>query len=172
MKLFGGKHHSHYSGSSKAEKSVKKPTKELSRDRKESAKEVRTSGASEKKSVNKRHKLTGTQRGLLMLLGSLLILALVIFGVMKAMIKPPERNNPNRGSSTTDEDGDGKPDRETFKYVDDDGNEVEVQFEAPGSLVDGVYNILVVGTDPRHTGIWQLFRSQDQLRLRRSRWRR
>lgn len=139
MKLFGGKHRSQHSGGHAASKPEKKPSKGLAKEEKGTGKERKTS--------EKKHKLTGLQRGLLMLLASIAVLVLVVLGVMKAMIKPPERSSPDRGSSTVDDDGDGKPDREPFKYVDDDGNEVEVQFEAPGSLVDGVYNILVVGTD-------------------------
>lgn len=99
--------------------------------------------------------LNGTVRGLIMLLGALLVLALVLVIVYKTFVKPPEQTTGNSSitnSSNVDEDS------ETFymppstvtviTQIDPDtGEEIQVEVEVPASRKEGYYNILVAGTD-------------------------
>ncbi len=140
MKLFGGKHNTQrtggHAGSERAEPSA-------ARSRKPGGRTPRAASGAGKKC-----KLTGVQRGILLLIGSLAVLALVVFGVYKALVRPMERPSQSirNDSADTGDDSASRPNH-TITYVDDDGNTVETQFEAPGSYVDGVYNILLLGLD-------------------------
>lgn len=135
MKLFGGKRNSHHTGGRTAPRQGADPAK--------------SSGKPKRKAVTgagsgKKRRLTGLQRGLLLLLAALVVLAGVVVGVYKALVRPPDIQKPSSGSASG---GDRETDREPFVYQDDDGNEVQVQFDAPGSHVEGYYNILLLGTD-------------------------
>ena len=151
MKLFGGKHTTKQSGGQRTSKSSPSPSKaqqKTAAPQKTAAAQNTAHKAQQKPAApgasGKQHRLNGTQRGLILLGVAVVVLAAVIFGVAKAVIKPPERPGTNQAASLSKDKDQKKP---AFTYVNDDGEEVEAQFEAPGSLVDGVYNILVVGTD-------------------------
>ena len=144
MKLFGGKHTTKQTGGQRTAKSSPAPSKAQQKTpaphtAPKAQQKPNAAGAS-----GKPHRLNGTQRGLILLGVALVVLVAVIVGVAKAVIKPPERPGTNQSTSLSKDQGQKKP---AFTYINDDGEEVEAQFEAPGSLVDGVYNILVVGTD-------------------------
>lgn len=138
MKLFGGKHNKKHPGEHAA------PRK--------SGGEGRARAGKERKGIAGwfRH-LSGTKRGLILLGGSVLVLVGVVFGIYKALVRPPDIEKPRRREetvTTVDENGQTvRVTRPRLTYTDDDGNEVEVQFDAPGAHVDGFYNILLVGTD-------------------------
>ena len=95
----------------------------------------------------KKHRLSGLQRGLLLLLASIVVLVGVVVCVYKALVRPPDRSAPVRTDSSSGTEDGSESTKKPFVYTDDDGNEVEAQFSAPGSLVDGRYNILLIGTD-------------------------
>lgn len=100
-------------------------------------------------------RLTGMQRGLILLTLSFLVLVGTVLAVGKLLIKPPDltpeptifsppapsgqKEKPSGGSSVT------VP--EPIRYEDDGGEEVEFQFERPGSVREGFYNILLIGVD-------------------------
>ena len=100
-------------------------------------------------------RLTGTQKGILGIAASLLVLALAVVAVCKSFIKPPEivqEPEPAPVISMEEE----KPDAEPFKpptvvqtetQVTEDGEEVVVETEVPASHKEGFYNVLIVGTD-------------------------
>lgn len=136
MKLFGGKRTTKQKGGQRAAKNSPAPAKVQQKAEPDHAPEAEAAG--------KKHRLNGTQRGVLLLGVAVLVLVAVVIGVAKAVIKPPERPGNNQSTSLSKDDNKKKP---SFTYVNDDGEEVEAQFEAPGSLVDGVYNILLVGTN-------------------------
>lgn len=128
MKLFGGKRSSHHAG------------QRVSEPHSGSDSNHRTSP-----SKKKPHRLTGVQRGLLLLLGSLVILAGVVFGVYKAVVRPPDVTGPTKDSGGKDS---GKSNTVKVSTVDEEtGEEIEIEYEVPGSHKEGYYNILIVGTD-------------------------
>lgn len=93
-------------------------------------------------SVNRTRRLTGVQRGLILLGGSLLILCLTIFAVYKDFVKPvdivPQESEGFRPPSVI----------EIETQIDvETGDEVQVEIEVPASRKEGFYNILVLGTD-------------------------
>lgn len=115
MKLFGGKRNSQRSGG----KSVQ-------------------SGKSGNKSM-----LSGTQKGVIILVASILMLAGLIFAIYKIMVKPPDVVTPPGKEETTA----GKKPTNKVTVINDDGEEEDVEYELPGSHKPGYYNILIVGTD-------------------------
>jgi len=120
MKLFGGKRRASRSG----KRAAAQPTEN-------------TPAASGKKG-----KLTGLQKGLLMLAGSLAVLAGVVYGVYKAFVRPMDIVSP-----TVQADDSAKKVTKITSIDEKTGKEVELEFEVPGSHKKGYYNILVVGTD-------------------------
>lgn len=103
--------------------------------------------------------LTGMQRGLILLALSFLVLVGTALVVAKLLIKPPDltpepiiSSNP-AGPATPEDAKDKQPVQsnpskpEPIRYEDDKGEEVEFQFERPGSVREGFYNILLVGVD-------------------------
>ncbi len=101
-------------------------------------------------SRKKKRRLTGTQRGILLLAGSVLILTATVYAVYKAVVRPVEIKQPEPTSETV---GDGEAfQAPTIKTVEttinhDTGEEVEIEVEIPASHKEGVYNILICGTD-------------------------
>lgn len=102
---------------------------------------------------DKKRRLTGVQRGVILLVLSVLILCVTVVAVYKSFVKPVEIKQPEpQPVSDTEE-----PEEETFRpptvtqietKVDQaTGEEVEVEVEVPASHREGVYNILVAGTD-------------------------
>ena len=105
-----------------------------------------------RRAAKRRHLLTGVQRGLLLLLGSLLVLGLTVFAVYRDFVKPPEDLNLQKDSENKPaigEEDDFRPPTviEIETTVDDDGNEIQVEVEVPASYKEGFYNILIAGTD-------------------------
>ncbi len=87
------------------------------------------------------------------MLASLLVLTGVVAGSYALLVKPPEKSttltttaavevvDPVTGEVSTVV-------KETVPVIDEEtGEEIHVEFEVPGSLKEGYYNILVVGTD-------------------------
>jgi len=95
-------------------------------------------------------RLTGTQKGIILIAVSVLILAGTVIAVYKDFVKPPEK--PAAPAVSVPEEG-----KETFKpptvvqietQIDaETGEEVQVETEVPASHKEGFYNILIVGTD-------------------------
>ena len=95
-------------------------------------------------------RLTGTQKGIILIAVSVLILAGTVIAVYKDFVKPPEK--PATPVVSVPEEG-----KETFKpptvvqietQIDEEtGEEVQVETEVPASHKEGFYNILIVGTD-------------------------
>lgn len=99
--------------------------------------------------------LTGMQRGLILLALSFLVLVGTVFAVGKMLIKPPDLTPepvifaPARKADSLDKTtvSSNPAAPEPIRYEDDKGEEIEFQFERPGSVRDGFYNILLVGVD-------------------------
>ena len=101
MKLFGGKHTTKQTGGQRTAKSSpalfkaqQKTTSNSSSAAPKSQQKPAAPGAS-----GKPHRFNGTQRGLILLGVALVVLVAVIFGVAKAVIKPPERPGTNQSTS-------------------------------------------------------------------------
>ena len=101
---------------------------------------------------NKRHpshlepksgKLTGIQKGLLLLAGAVLILTVTVTAVYRDFVKPVEVKHPTLGSVGTEQVF--RPPTTIQTQLDEMGREVEV--ELPASHKEGFYNILLLGTD-------------------------
>ncbi len=88
-------------------------------------------------------KLTGVQKGLLLLAAAVFILAATVFAVYKDFVKPMNIKNPGLGSVGTEQIF--RPPTTTQTHLDENGREVKT--EVPASHKEGFYNILVVGTD-------------------------
>ena len=96
-------------------------------------------------------RLTGAQKGILLIAASLLILAVTVIAVYKDFVKPPEKPAMPAVSVPEEET------EQTFKpptvvqvetKVDEaTGQEIQVETEVPASHKEGFYNILIVGTD-------------------------
>lgn len=116
-----------------------------------------------KKVTGVRKRMTGAQKGLLLMLLALLILAGTVFGIYKAFVKPPEKKQPpaettetekvneNGGRIVVSETGEEiqQPTVKDIKteYDPNTGDVIEVEVEIPASVRDGIYNILICGTD-------------------------
>ena len=96
-----------------------------------------------KKQEKKAGKVTGVQKGLLLLAAAVLILAVTVVAVYKDFVKPVEVKHPVLGSVGTEQIF--RPPTTTQTNLDESGKEVET--EVPASHKEGFYNILVVGTD-------------------------
>lgn len=88
-------------------------------------------------------KLTGVQKGLLLLATGILVLAVTVVAVYKDFVKPVEVKHPALGSVGTEQIF--RPPTTTQTHLDESGKEVKT--EVPASHKEGFYNILVVGTD-------------------------
>jgi len=96
-------------------------------------------------------RLTGTQKGILMIAASLMVLAVTVIAVYKDFIKPPEKPAAPVVSIPEEET------EQTFvpptvvqvetKVDEVTGQEIQVETEVPASHKEGFYNILIVGTD-------------------------
>ena len=100
--------------------------------------------------------LTGLQRGLILLVLSFLVLVGTVLAVGKMLIRPPDLTPepavlaPIEPSEPKDSEPDAKPDPAKPKPVRNETEPVEeevFQFERPGSVREGFYNILLVGVD-------------------------
>ncbi len=96
-------------------------------------------------------RLTGTQKGVILMIGSVLILGLTVFAVYKDFVKPLElpeptvEKEPEEGAEQT-----FRPPTviEVETQIDEEtGEEIVVETEVPVSHKEGFYNILIVGTD-------------------------
>ena len=100
-------------------------------------------------------RLTGVQKGILLLTGSVLILVLTVVAVYKDLVKPVEIHQPQleqAPAETPEEEPEAtfRPPTvvQTETKVDEDtGATIVVETEVPASHKEGFYNILVVGTD-------------------------
>lgn len=88
-------------------------------------------------------KLTGVQKGLLMLAAGVLVLAATVVIVYNDFVKPVEVKHPTLGSVGTEQVF--RPPTVVQTHVDETGKEIET--EVPASHKEGFYNILIVGTD-------------------------
>ena len=96
-------------------------------------------------------RLTGIQKGIILIAASVLILAGTVIAVYKDFVKPPEKPE-TPVLHVPEEEA-----QETFKpptvvqietQIDaETGEEVQVETEVPASHKEGFYNILIVGTD-------------------------
>ena len=103
---------------------------------------------------SRKGRLSGVQKGLLMLLASILLLTLTVFAVYKDFVKPMERPEPDititQPTPDVPEDQVFTPPTDVEVVIDVDpntGEEQEMEIEVPASHKEGFYNILVVGTD-------------------------
>lgn len=103
----------------------------------------------------KKGRLSGLQKGCLLLAASLMVLALTVFGVYKHFVKPMERPQNDAVLSADAEQDLEDEDRFTPPTTTEvktqinqmTGEEEEVVVEVPASHKEGFYNILIVGTD-------------------------
>ena len=126
MKLFGNKRHAARSGSRGS----------------------RSHGARSQK----KHRLSGVQRGFLLMAGALAVLCLSVFAIYKDFVKPVDVTRPEKPQIEID-----VPEEEKFtpptrvevetQVNEETGETVEVEVEVPVSQKEGFYNILIVGTD-------------------------
>ena len=94
--------------------------------------------------TQRKRKLSGVQRGLLLLAGSVLILSLTVFAVYRDFVKPVEIERP------ISEENEFRPPTvvEIETQIDEtSGQEIQVEIEVPASRKSGFYNVLVLGTD-------------------------
>ena len=102
--------------------------------------------------TQKKHRLSGVQRGCLLILAAVAVLCLSVFAIYKDFVKPVELKKPEQPKVEID-----IPEEEKFTpptrveveiQVDQDtGEEIAVEVEVPVSQKEGFYNILIVGTD-------------------------
>lgn len=131
MKLFGNKHGGARSG-------------------RQTSPEDRSAGTR-----NGFRRLTGVQRGALLLAASVLILCGTVTAVYKAVVRPVEIKQPT--AAPADAGTEDTADGETFQpptvteiqttINEETGEEIEIEVEVPASHKEGVYNILICGTD-------------------------
>ena len=88
-------------------------------------------------------KLTGVQKGLLLLAAAVLVLVVTVVAVYKDFVKPVDVNRPSLGHTETEHIF--RPPTIVQTHLDESGKEVKT--EVPASHKEGFYNILVVGTD-------------------------
>ena len=97
-----------------------------------------------------RRRLTGVQKGVLLLVLAVCILAATVFGIYKSIVRPVERPAPTQQTHiVTPTESVKKPTViEVHKQVDDaTGEEQRIEVEVPASYRPGVYNVLICGTD-------------------------
>lgn len=103
------------------------------------------------KPQQKKPRLTGVQRGALLLAGSVVVLGVTVAAVYKAVVRPVDINQPSQTAPSDQET------EETFQpptvteiqvsVNEETGEELELEVEIPASHKEGVYNILIAGTD-------------------------
>ena len=141
MKLFGSKHGGRFAS---AGRSKTQPARSAS-------------GAAPQPDVSRparKHRLTGVQRGAILLLASVVILAGTVVAVYRDFVKPQEVKQPTLPTISDDTDLDGEDvfipptTIEIETQIDEEtGEEVELEVEVPASHKEGFYNILICGTD-------------------------
>ena len=97
-----------------------------------------------------RRRLTGAQKGAILLALAVCILAVAVFALYKAVVRPVDRpDEPQQTHTVTPTETVKKPTvTEVAKQVDEEtGAEVELAIEIPASYRPGVYNVLICGTD-------------------------
>ena len=141
MKLFGSKHGGRFAS---AGRSKTQPVRSAS-------------GAEPQPDVSRparKHRLTGVQRGAILLLASVVILAGTVVAVYRDFVKPQAVKQPTLPTISDDTDLDGEDvfipptTIEIETQIDEEtGEEVELEVEVPASHKEGFYNILICGTD-------------------------
>ena len=97
-----------------------------------------------------RRRLTGVQKGVLLLALAVCILAATVFGIYKSIVRPVERPAPTQQTHiVTPTESVKKPTViEVHKQINDaTGEEQQIEVEVPASYRPGVYNVLICGTD-------------------------
>ena len=102
-----------------------------------------------------KHRLTGLQRGLILLAVCLLVLTGSVVAVYKTFVRPMELPEPQVQPVLSEEEA--EEETETFvppvvvqvetKVDEETGEEIDVEVEVPASHKEDFYNILIVGTD-------------------------
>ena len=98
----------------------------------------------------RKHRLSGVQRGALLLAGSVLVLGGTVFAVYRAMVRPMDVKQPSQTAALEEAEEVYRPPTTTEIQVtvnEETGEEMEVEVEVPASHREGVYNILIAGTD-------------------------
>lgn len=137
MKLFGSKHGGAYASSKK-------------RTGNSAAREGRRGEAS---ASRRKHRLSGVQRGAILLLCSILVLAGTCVAIYRDFVKPVEIKQPSLPTVSDGVDGEEEvftppTTVEIETTVDEEtGEEIELEVEVPASHKEGFYNILIAGTD-------------------------
>ena len=131
MKLFGSKHGGAFASGRKKQEKTEAPSR----------------------STPRKHRLTGIQRGAILLAASVMVLAITVVAVYRDFVKPMAIKQPTL-PDTTDSETD---DQEVFTppttieietQIDEDtGEEIELEVEVPAAHKEGFYNILICGTD-------------------------
>lgn len=97
-----------------------------------------------------RRRLSGVQKGAIVLTLAVLLLVVAGFALYKAVVRPVERpEQPEQTHTVTPTESVKKPTHTELTTQQDEqtGEEVELAVEIPASYREGVYNILVCGTD-------------------------
>lgn len=92
-------------------------------------------------------KMTGVQKGIILLIAGVLVLAGTVFAVYKNFVKPMELGQSSGEKPHTEHTFQPPTVTQTQTQVDETGKTIEVETEVPASHKEGFYNILVVGTD-------------------------
>ena len=98
-------------------------------------------------------KLTGKQKGAIGIVLALVILLAAGIGIYKAVIKPPQKTQPALEKTPAAEEApEPEVKKPAVKHVvtkvdEETGEQWEEEIEVPASHKDGVYNILICGTD-------------------------
>ena len=98
-------------------------------------------------------RLTGRQKGAIGIVLALLVLIAAGIGIYKAVIQPPKKEQPViEQTPVVEEEPEPEVKKPTVKHVvtkvdEETGEEWEEEIELPASHKDGVYNILICGTD-------------------------
>lgn len=92
-------------------------------------------------------KITGVQKGTLLLIAGIMVLAATLFAVYKDFVRPMELGRPAVEKPHAEHTFQPPTVTHTETQVDETGKTIEVKTEKPASHKEGFYNILVVGTD-------------------------
>ena len=107
-------------------------------------------GRREAASAEGARRLTGVQKGMILIALSVLILGGTVFAVYKEFVKPPEKTAQPAIRVEDEAEQTFKPPTVTQieTQIDDaTGQEIQVETVVPASHKEGFYNILIVGTD-------------------------
>jgi len=104
-----------------------------------------------------KHRMTGVQKGLILLALSIMVLTGTVVAVYKSFVQPVEIKQPATVPVTVPADSQTEEETESFvpptiiktetKVDEETGEETSVEVEVPASHKEGFYNVLVVGTD-------------------------